>query len=178
MESLTVAGRAAATDVPTGAAAPLIYSRAAERARLSPVARLLALVIGAACLGVLTVAMILTPSPEGVGTHTSLAGFQDCQFLRRTGLPCPSCGMTTSFAWFVRGNVLASLYVQPMGFALAVLTTATAWAALYVAASGKPAYRLLRLMPASYYLIPLFALAVAAWGWKMWLRLRGLDGWG
>ena len=51
--------------------------------------------------------------------------------------------MTTSFAWFVRGNLLASLWVQPMGLALAVIVAMTFWLALYMAVSGKPAWRLL-----------------------------------
>jgi hypothetical protein len=85
--------------------------------------------------------------------------------------------MTTSFAWFARGNLAASFYVQPMGMVLAVLTAAGFWVALYIGLSGKPALRLLRVVPARYYLVPLFALAVAAWGWKMFIVLRGIDGW-
>ena len=85
--------------------------------------------------------------------------------------------MTTSFSWFVRGNWLASLYVQPMGYALAVMTSIAAWAGFYIAITGKPAHRLLRLVPSRYYLFPLLCLAVAAWGWKMFLVLRGIDGW-
>ena len=85
--------------------------------------------------------------------------------------------MTTSFAWYARGNVIASLYVQPMGFVLALLATATVWAAFYIAITGKPAYCLMRLIPSRYYLLPLLTLAVLAWGWKMFIHLRGLDGW-
>ena len=40
--------------------------------------------------------------------------------------------MTTSFAWFVRGNWLASFYVQPMGFVLALGTGALFWASLFI----------------------------------------------
>lgn len=85
--------------------------------------------------------------------------------------------MTTSFSWFVRGNWLASFYVQPMGYVLAVIACVTAWAGYYVAITGKPAHRLLRLVPSRYYLFPLLGLAIAAWGWKMFLVLRGIDGW-
>jgi hypothetical protein len=157
-------------------AAPAIYSRQVEPLRLGILGRATALVIGLMCLTVLMIALELRPSPTGVGTHTRL-GFQHCAFLDRTGLPCPSCGMTTSFAWFARGNLLASVYVQPMGFVLAVLTAGGAWAGFYVAFTGKPAHRLLRLLPAQYYLFALFGLAIAAWGWKMFLQLKGIDGW-
>src|SRR5688572_19022952 len=105
---------------PTLAPAPLlIYTRIGEPSRLRLGARLFAAAIAIACLTVLLIAVRLSPSPTGMATHTTM-GFSECEFLRRTGLPCPTCGMTTSFAWFVRGNVAASFFVQPMGFVLAL----------------------------------------------------------
>ena len=124
----------------------------------------------------LILAATVAPNPKGVGTHTEL-GMYDCQFLARTGLPCFSCGMTTSFAHFVRGNFLGSLYVQPMGFVLAVACAITFWVALYTGISGRPIARLVRLIPPRYYVAPLMAWAVIAWGWKIWIHLRGIDGW-
>ncbi len=128
------------------------------------------------CLALLLVAARLQPNPTGVGTHEALR-HKPCEFLVRTGLPCPSCGMTTSFAWFVRGNFAASLWVQPMGFVLAVLATAAFWVALYMGLSGKPALRLMCVLPARYYLGPLMLFGIAAWGWKMILVLNRVDGW-
>src|SRR3954468_13240529 len=141
---------------------PAIYSGPPAARSLDPGARLVALGIAAACLGVLLTAARLTPDPSGTSTHTQL-GMQSCQFLSRTGLPCPSCGMTSSFAWFVRGNLLASLYVQPMGTALAALASVTFWIALYIACTAKPIGRLMRMIPTRYYLAPLLGFAVAAW---------------
>jgi hypothetical protein len=156
---------------------PIPYNRAADAQSVGTTERLLALGVAIGCIAVLCVAAYLSPNPTGTGTHAKLPGLQSCQFLQRTGLPCPSCGMTTSFSWFVRGNWLASLYVQPMGWCLAVLTTVAAWAGLYIAITAKPAHRLLRLVPVRYYLVPLLSLAIAAWGWKMFLILKGIDGW-
>ncbi len=85
--------------------------------------------------------------------------------------------MTTSFAWFVRGNLLASLYVQPMGLLLAVLCAMTFWSSLYIALTARPAHRLLARVPLRYSLWPALGLALAAWGWKIWLHARGIDGW-
>jgi hypothetical protein len=156
---------------------PAIYTRPDEVERATLTERILAIGLAVGCSLVLCIAAYLPPSPTGTGTHTQLRGLQSCQFFQRTGLPCPSCGMTTSFSWFVRGNWLASFYVQPMGYVLAVIATVTAWAGYYIAVTGKPAHRLLKLVPSRYYLFPLLGLAVAAWGWKMFLVLRGIDGW-
>jgi hypothetical protein len=85
--------------------------------------------------------------------------------------------MTTSFAYFSRGNLLASLYVQPMGMVLAALTVAAFWTSLYIALTGRPALRLLQLIPAGYYFLPLMFFGIAAWGWKIFIHLHGIDGW-
>ena len=45
----------------------------------------------------------LEPDPRGFGTHQRL-GLPPCSFRLILDLPCPSCGMTTSFAHFVRGR--------------------------------------------------------------------------
>jgi Protein of unknown function (DUF2752) len=51
-------------------------------------------------------------------THTQL-GLPPCTFKTLTGLPCPSCGMTTSFALFIRGDVVNSLRANFVGTLLA-----------------------------------------------------------
>jgi hypothetical protein len=156
--------------------APAIYTGPAPAPPVSAGWRLASLVISAGCLSVLLVAAKLTPNPEGVATHTAL-GLQECQFLAHTGLPCPSCGMTTSFSLFVRGKIFGSLWVQPMGTVLAIITTLTFWIALYVAITGKPIARLMRMVPSRYYVGPLLAWALIAWGWKIFIHLKGIDGW-
>ena len=159
-------------------ALPIIYTtRRTSAARLPVGGRLLALGAALACLAVLLTAAYATPNRAGVGTHSSSLHMQPCQFLERTHLPCPGCGMTTSFAWFVRGKLLASVYVQPMGATLAALSGATVWGGLYVALTGRPVYRLLRLLPARYYVMPLLALGLLAWAWKIMLELNHWDGW-
>ena len=85
--------------------------------------------------------------------------------------------MTTSFSWFVRGNAVAALWVQPMGATIALLDAGGFWLAIYVLVTGKPIYRLLQRVPTSYYLMLLPAWAVVAWGWKMYIHTHGLDGW-
>jgi hypothetical protein len=140
--------------------------------------RLSAGIVALGCLAVLLIATQLTPSPAGYGSHTGYPlRLQSCAFMDRTGLPCPSCGMTTSFCWFVRGNVLASIYVQPMGALLAALACCCVWGGFYVSATGRPVYRLLSLVPGRYYTVPLLTIAVVAWAWKIFIHVKGIDGW-
>lgn len=51
-------------------------------------------------------------------THRQL-GLPPCSFKQLTGLPCPSCGMTTSFSLFVRGDLLHSVQANWVGTLLA-----------------------------------------------------------
>ncbi|HEX2971142.1 MAG TPA: DUF2752 domain-containing protein [Tepidisphaeraceae bacterium] len=156
---------------------PAIYSPRLQRARMSWRERLGALGVASGALAVLGAAWVIHPDPSGVGTHHQL-GLDACELLVRTGVPCITCGMTTSFSYFVRGQLLASLYTQPMGTLLAFLAALSVWAGLYIAFTGRPAHRLLRLIPWRYYLIPLFTLAVLGWGWKIAIHVTGHDGWG
>ena len=128
-------------------------------------------------LAVLILAATLPPSASGTGTHRAALGLPPCNFLALTGLPCPSCGFTTSWAHFTKGNLLASFYVQPMGALLALLAAACVWAGFYIALTGQPAHRLLRLIPARYTLLPLLIIGALAWGWKILIHLNGIDGW-
>lgn len=66
-----------------------------------------------------TVGMMLTPSPDGVGTHEAL-GLPPCGFLVITGYPCPSCGLTTSISLLLHGHIIDAFMVQPFGLILFV----------------------------------------------------------
>ncbi len=157
-------------------AAPKLYSGRAGPNQLDLATRLLAAVLAAGCLGLLVDACGLTPSGGGTATHLQL-GMQPCAWLVSTGLPCPACGMTTSFAWFAHGNIPASFYVQPMGMVLALLCGLCVWGAGYVAITGKPMHRILAIFPEKMYLVPLLTMAVLGWVWKIYIHLHGIDGW-
>jgi len=53
-------------------------------------------------------------------THRQL-GLPPCTFKTFSGLPCPSCGMTTSFALLIHGDVINSLKANWVGTLLATL---------------------------------------------------------
>ena len=69
---------------------------------------------------VLTIARVLSPSPNGLGTHQQL-GLPPCFFHKLTGIPCPTCGMTTSFAHTVRLHFYEAFVTQPFGMLACVL---------------------------------------------------------
>lgn len=71
------------------------------------------------CCGFL-LARWLEPNPQGFGTHQQL-GLPPCTFLTLTGLPCPSCGMTTCFAHFTRGHWRQAVAASPPGVLLATV---------------------------------------------------------
>lgn len=120
----------------------------------------------------LALARMLRPSAEGVGTHQQL-GLPPCTFLWVTGIPCPFCGMTTSWSHAARFDVIGSLSTQPMGFVLFAVTTALALSLLLRVATGAARFdpqRFLSSLPARAWWGGLAALLVA-WGYKTALVL-------
>ena len=104
-------------------------------ARWSMVALAVALCAGFA------VARGLEPSPTSYGTHTQL-GLPPCQFAWVTGQRCPSCGMTTAIAWFVRGRFDRSLQANPAGTVLAASAAALVpWLVAGAALGRTPGFR-------------------------------------
>lgn len=63
-------------------------------------------------------ALCLEPDPRGYGTHQRL-GLPECTIRSLFDGPCPGCGMTTSFAYFVRGEFRASAQANPAGLWMA-----------------------------------------------------------
>lgn len=62
----------------------------------------------------LGIASWLRPDPRGFGTHQQL-GMPPCTFTALTGIPCPGCGLTTSFAHMAHLHPLAAFRAHLMG---------------------------------------------------------------
>jgi hypothetical protein len=80
--------------------------------------------VALALIAVFALAVWLNPynedgSPKRMATHTGM-GLPPCTFYDKTGLPCPSCGMTTSFSLLMHGDVVNSLCANAVGTLLAV----------------------------------------------------------
>jgi hypothetical protein len=83
--------------------------------------RLLGLALFLPSLGVLVTARNLSPDPTGMGTHQQL-GLGGCGILLTTGIPCPMCGMTTTFSHLAHFELVDGFCNQPFGLFLFLLT--------------------------------------------------------
>jgi hypothetical protein len=63
-------------------------------------------------------------------------GLPPCGFLEWSGLPCPACGLTTSFAHLARAHFGEALAANPMGLPLFAVTAALLPFSVYQARQG------------------------------------------
>ncbi len=137
--------------------------------------RLYAAGVLAATTAVLAVAAVRL-HPDGLyeGVHQQL-GLPPCGFVQVTGLPCPTCGMTTAFAHAVRGEVGASIHSQAAGFVLALATFAVGvFSAVALVTGRRPSLNWYRIDPLRVVWAGC-GLFVFAWGVKIviWLLADG-----
>lgn len=164
MTSAPAAPILAATRTALPAGSPTLPVPARD-ARLSVGGRILALLLAALAASVLGVAAWMNPDPAGHGTHMEL-GLPPCGWAVGLGIPCPTCGMTTSFALAAEGHLLAAAHAQPFGLGLCLSTAAGFWGCLYVAATGSRLGEVCGRMLTGRVLWGVAALAAAAWAYK------------
>lgn len=89
-----------------------------------------------------------------------------CGFRQLYGLPCPTCGYTTSVLAFAQGRVIRSFYVQPAAAFFCIMAAAAAFFAFLVAVFGvySPAFERRIVKLKLRYIFIAIALVVAA-GW-------------
>lgn len=92
---------------------------------------------GASAWTVLAIAFWLRPDARGFGTHEQL-GLPPCSFQAHTGIPCPGCGLTTSFANMAHLHVLDAFRAHLMGPLLFTLTFAVAVASPWAIRRAHP----------------------------------------
>jgi hypothetical protein len=96
--------------------------------------------------------------------------FGPCGMKQRTGLPCPTCGMTTSVLAFARGDLMTSFYVQPAGGFLCTLLAVGAFFAFLVAVFGVYFTALDRLFAeirVRHVIVGLLIILAAGWAVTM-----------
>lgn len=139
------------------------------------VERLISLAITLGAGAVLATAIWLEPSQAGHGTHTQL-GLNSCSFLTYSGLPCPMCGATTSFALMAALRPITAVLNQPFASLLFVMTVGAF--GVSTAELVQPRRRWTRILdriePVEHWLAGAFlGLMGASWLWKIAL----MEGW-
>jgi hypothetical protein len=109
---------------------------------------------------------LLKPDPRGFGTHQQF-GLPPCSFQILFGIPCPSCGGTTSFAHFVRGQWWNSFRANAAAFLLAVncaLFVPWAWISSW---RGRPFGVRAPALILLWLLLGISAVALMQWGIRL-----------
>lgn len=129
--------------------------------------RLPALAVFLVAVAVLTVAYVLTPNThDGVGTHKAM-GLPPCGLYETTGIPCMTCGMTTSFSLAAHGRLEAAFSNQPAGAVLAVLTAMAAVVSGLALVTGMSLAPIGRALWRPRIVMLSGAALVAAWVYKI-----------
>lgn len=126
--------------------------------------RLVALPVFLAGSTVLGLAGWLTPNSAGLGTHRQL-GLPPCQFEQVTGIPCATCGCTTSFAHAAHGSLLDAFITQPFGALLAVMTAMAVLISGYALVTNMQIFPIVRFMTRGKVVAIMVGYMLIAWGY-------------
>lgn len=148
--------------------AVVVASDASRRRRLRRSERWAA-ALGAAFIAALFgIAWVIVPAERGYGSHQSL-GLPACASVRLLGIRCPTCGMSTAWANFVRGRWASAVRANVTGLALAVVAVPIAlWLGL-AAVEGR--WRLVRPAPKLVMAAQLVLIAAALAEWIIRLTM-------
>jgi hypothetical protein len=118
-------------------------------------------------LALLAMAVYLSPSERGYGTHQQL-GLPPCSFRQLFGSRCPSCGMTTAWSNVVRGRLIAAVRANSAGTVLCLAALAGMPVMLASGIRGRwvvrpPNERTLALAATLFVMIALVDWAIRLW---------------
>ncbi len=136
--------------------------------------RFAAAVVFIVSMAVLGVAFGLTPNEKGVGTHQAM-GLPACGLLENAGVPCMTCGMTTSFSYAAHGDLIASFITQPAGAVFALLTAMAAVVSGYALVTGMSLLPIGVLIWRPRMIVIGMAVVLVAWVYKI-VVITGLFG--
>jgi hypothetical protein len=124
--------------------------------------------VGLGLLVVFGIALWLDPyqgdgSARRMETHRQL-GLPPCTFYAVTGLPCPSCGMTTSFALLVRGDMANSVRANAVGTLLALFGLALIPWCITAAITGRTLFVRSMERAISIVVLAFLTLMLLRWG--------------
>lgn len=76
--------------------------------------RIIALISLLITSSLLLIPFFLHPDNRGLGTHEQL-GLPPCPIQHFFHIPCPSCGLTTSFSLITHGKWISAFSIHPLG---------------------------------------------------------------
>jgi hypothetical protein len=89
-----------------------------------------------------------------------------CGFKQRTGLPCPTCGMTTATLAFAQGKIFEAFYIQPACGFLCCVMVIVAILAFIIAVFGvyfRFIERFFTEVKLRYMILALIIIIIAGW---------------
>ena len=134
--------------------------------------KIIQFIILAGCVSAVVVGTWLTPDHSGVGTHTAL-GFPPCGFYTITGIPCPTCGVTTSFVLAAHLRFEESFLVQPLGFLVFIAVCLSALATGGTLLMGKSLFKLKLKVNGYKIAFLLIVIVLSSWCYKIVIVLKG-----
>ena len=140
-----------------------------DRASLSARQRLLVAALGLGLLATLALAGFLEPDRRGHGTHEQL-GLPPCTVYLLFGRRCPTCGMSTSWAHSVRGQLVGAVRANAGGTLLGLLAMAAAPWLLISAARGAWLGWVPESTALAWILLAVAAVTLLDWGVRMFAR--------
>ena len=132
--------------------------------------RIVSLIAGIFAMALLITSSQLEPSTEGFGTHEQL-GLPPCTSIYVWGTRCPACGMTTSWAWATRLNVVESFRANAGGLMLAIIALAYIPSSCYFFLCGKASRGGRFSLCLAIFLTAALLAAIIQWGWRISLGL-------
>jgi len=124
------------------------------------------LVMAGSSSALLLTARLLRPSANGFGTHRQL-GLPPCAFLHLTGIPCPSCGLTTSVAHAARLHFYESITTQPFGLVVFIFAVLSVPLSIYFIRRRVPRSKFNRLRGRNFVIRLTIALFILSWLYKI-----------
>ena len=120
------------------------------------------ILLGVVLAMLLAIAAWLNPDPSGLGTHRQL-GLPGCNMVTFFGIRCPGCGMTTSWAHTLNGDIQSGLRCSTSGVLFCVFTAAIVPCLLVLAIRGKTSNRNWFSRVSVPVLIAIMLISIAEW---------------
>ena len=122
--------------VPMKNSATQIIQTSQHGAQYKPAERIVFFCLGFFLFTLLTIAAWLKPNASGMGTHTQL-GLPGCSLYTMVGIRCPGCGMTTSWAYTMKGDFENAIGSNVGGVLLCLLSVCVFPCLLWMAIRGE-----------------------------------------